>query len=122
MNAELRTESKITPGPWEAITARMCEGEYLITRHGNTVAKCPSFGAGTVPEGERAPWHDCKANAVAIAALPELVEALKAITAALTQPVQTSDNDSPSTCYILRCDCQFAVKTASAALEKAGVV
>lgn len=48
-----------------------------------------------------------------------LVEALKAIVAALTQPVQTSGLREPTTCDILRGDARFAVNTARQALNQA---
>ena len=47
----------------------------------------------------------------------KLQAALKQVIAVLTQPVQTSGNELPSTCQVLRGDCQTAVKMAQAALR-----
>lgn len=63
--------------------------------------------------------HVLPANARLIASAPDMLAALQAINAALTQPVQFSGTDAPGTCNILRGDCQVAGSIARAAIAKA---
>jgi len=48
----------------------------------------------------------------------ELLVAIKAMTAALTQPVQFTGSENPMACYLLRADAAAAVSMANAALAK----
>jgi len=101
-----------TPGPWEV------DGDTIKGPRGNTIAECCGYSVKAEDPAQKAQGGR-EANAKLIAAAPELAQALKAIIAALTQPVQTSGNQDPATCAILRADAAFAVKTAQAALAKA---
>ena len=107
--------SKHTPGPWHQSDSThttkghaVCAGERVIAR---VVGLGYPVGTGWSPQFD--------ADARLIAAAPELLAALQAINAALTQPVQFSGSDATGTCNILRGDCQVAASIARAAIAKA---
>ena len=106
----LEPKRNISPGPWQ--WRYHTAGLSLLNAKGTEILRA-SF-----VEEEEAP---------ALQAVPELVAALRAVIAALTQPVQTtphSGEDSVSSLLgcidVLRGDARFAVNEARAALSKAG--
>ena len=103
----MKANQHSTPGPWDSAETA---GHNI---HGQAAVYSEATGK------DIAIVYDGAANAKLIATAPELAQALKAIIAALTQPVQTSSNQGFGTCTILRADAAFAVKTAQAALAKA---
>ena len=103
-----------TPGPWYASDGSYHLGQREFIGIGNGAAH---VGYASVTCAVR--MAEAKANARLIAAAPALLEALKQIVAALTQPVQFTHSSTPGTAEILRGDAIFAVKSARAALALA---
>lgn len=107
---------KHTPGPWIAsFTNRKDPFARAYIKHPSGFV-CGIYGGRTE---EVCGADEADANARLIAAAPELLAALQAINAALTQPVQFSGSDATGTCNILRGDCQVAASIARAAIAKA---
>lgn len=103
----MTTQAKHTLGPWAENNNRIVQ----VTEdgnEGNLICYLPPALSGAREE-----------NARLIAAAPALLEALQAIEAALTQPVQFTKIRNGASCDILRYDCAFAVKTARAAIQAA---
>ena len=100
-----------TPRPWKR-GWRLRE----ISGDGRVVA--------TIAPPSQHPASEARANADAalivraVNAHDELVAALRAIMAALDQPVQTSGLEDPGTCRILRGDAAHAWELARAALAR----
>jgi len=94
-----------SPGPWRRSSDTMI--------HSST--------NGFVCRIQRGPLEPktVHANARLIESAPDLLAALHAVVAALSQPVQSSGEASPGTCAILRGDAAFAVSAARAAIAKA---
>ena len=100
-------DSKHTPGPWVASATKSKFGSWeVFTQQGRY-----SIFDGSAPHGQ------AEANAKLAASAPALLEALKQIVAALTQPVQFTGSTLPATVEILRGDALFAVKAARAAIQ-----
>jgi len=108
-------QNTLTPGPWSVQRTSFPCNVHVVTPDriiANVTAETPD---------------EALAISRAIAAVPELVAALRAVIAALTQPVQTtphSGEDSVSSLLgcidVLRRDARFAVNEARATLSKAG--
>ena len=87
-----------TPGPWQ-----IADGRYIqADEHGGIIARCH----GTNP-----------ADIQLIAAAPELLAALQAVSAILDQPWK--DCDGPNTLAIAKADCALARDVALRAIGKA---
>lgn len=104
------TPSQHTKGPWTY------DETWALIHGPNAEEICavhPAQGQGEA----RVSRKIAAANARLIACAPELLEALKAIHAALNQPVQFTD--SQDSCDILRADATFARQAAAIAIAKA---
>lgn len=97
-----------TPGPWR------------IGDAGATIFGPPNGNPSPVTICAMAgPRGDSRANARLIASAPDLLAALKAIVAALEQPVQYSSLRMAESSDILRADAAAAANIARAAIERA---
>lgn len=106
----MTTQAKHTPGPWKAFQGDKDIVPFVASLHGEKDTICEVYSQ-----------HNGShiANAQLIASAPALLEALQAVVAALTQPVQFTKIRNGASCDILRYDCAFAVKTARAAIQAA---
>jgi hypothetical protein len=118
--------AKHTPTPWSINDCRANkDGDFLVqARHEGWL-----YIATVRNHSDIAQTPDSKeeagANARLIASAPDLLEALKAVVAALTQPVQGTDltdadrSRLAGAVQIMRGDCAFAVNTARSAIARA---
>lgn len=106
-----------TPLPWKAHGCAVYQADDW--REGKNLGGQKIVGL----EDDAYPTNQNIANAElivrAVNSHQALCDALKAVVAALTQPVQTSGLREPTTCDILRGDATFAVNTARQALNQA---
>ncbi len=116
------TAQGATPGPWTAHgTKIIADTRYVATIDDWSNPDC----APQYQDINNALKAECEANAKLIAASPDLLAALKAIVAALSQPAQRTDLTNADrsrlagVIQILRGDAVFAVNTALSAISKA---
>ncbi len=110
-NSTAHTAGAFTPGPWSA--DKWAPG-YSVSAPASQYTICSLVGC-----------NNDAANARLIASAPELLAALKAIVAALSQPVQSTDISEADrsrlagVVQILRGDAFFAVNAARSAIAQA---